>query len=121
MSSIVAESKPSYHVRSLPSVSATDLKNSIADVFAKVASCGAVAISRHDKPRAVLLSVEEYEALKGPELPGLDALMEEYQQMFEDMQSPEQKAGALQLFQATPEELGAAAVQGALQGNTSPR
>jgi hypothetical protein len=33
--------------------------------------------------------------------------------MLDDMQSPEQKAAAERLFEATPEELGEAAVRGA--------
>lgn len=103
----------SARVRDLPTVSATDLKNATADVFDQVAARGAVAVTRHDKPRAVLLSVEEYEELAGPELPGLDELRAECQEMLREMQSPDQKAAAERLFEATPEELGAAAVRGA--------
>lgn len=97
----------------LPSVTATSLKNSTADVFDQVSARGAIAITRHEKPRAVLLSVEEYEGLVGPVLPGLDKLKAEYRDMLKQMQSPKQKAAARRLFEATPEELGAAAVWGA--------
>ncbi len=101
-------------VEEMPSVSATELKNATADVFDLVAAKRAVAIRRHDKPRAVLLSIEEYAALKG----GDDSLLLEelkakYSGMLDDMQSPEQKAAAERLFEATPEELGEAAVRGA--------
>lgn len=100
-------------VSSLPKVSATELKNSIADVFDQVAACGAVAITRHDKAKAILLSVEEFESLADPE-PEIDLtdLRQECADMLEAMQSPEQKAGAMRLFTATPEELGQAALRG---------
>jgi antitoxin Phd len=100
----------SARVRELPSVTATELKNSTADVFDQVAARRAVAITRHDKPRAVLLSVEAYEALTGQEPEYLQGLMEKYRGMLDRMQEPEQKAAAERLFRATPEELGAAAV-----------
>ena len=103
-------STASARVRELPTVSATDLKNSTADVIEQVASKRAMAITRHDKPRAVLVSIEEYEALTGQEPEYLAGLMEKYRGMLDRMQEPEQKAAAERLFQATPEELGAAAV-----------
>ena len=94
-------------------MTATALKNSIADVFDQVAAGGAIAITRHDKPRAVMLSVEAYEALKTPPLPGLDAIQAEYHEMFRQMQEPAQRAGAEKAFNATREELGEAAFQAA--------
>jgi prevent-host-death family protein len=106
-------STSSARVRELPTVSATDLKNSTADVIEQVASKRAVAITRHDKPRAVLVSIEEYEALTGQEPEYLSGLMEKYRGMLDRMQGPEQRAAAERAFNATPEELGAAAVAAA--------
>jgi antitoxin Phd len=100
----------SARVRELPVVTATELKNSTADVIDQVAARRAVAITRHDKPRAVLVSIEEYEALTGREPDYFAGLMEKYRGMLDRMQGPEQRAAADKLFQATPEELGAAAV-----------
>jgi len=98
----------------MPSVTATELKNKTAEVFDLVAAKRAVAIRRHDKPRAVLLSMEEYAALKGGDDPlWLEELKGQYRGMLDDMQSPEQKAAAERAFNATPEELGEAAVRGA--------
>ncbi len=99
-------------VEEMPSVSATELKNSTADVFDLVATRQAVAIRRHDKPRAVLLSMDAYEALTGQEPDWLDGLRQQYRGMLEKMQSPEQKEAALRLFEATPQELGEAALRG---------
>ncbi len=102
-------------VRELPTVSATALKNSIADVFDQVGAMGAVAITRHDKPRAVLLSVEEYEGLKAAFDEPLLKVREEYDAMLERMQTPEAREGAERAFHATPDELGRAAVEAARQ------
>lgn len=106
-------------VRELPFVTATALKNSTADVLDQVAARGAIAITRHDKPRAVLLSVEEFESLTELEPLDLEDLKQEYQEMFERMQGPEQRAATERAFNATPEELGAAAVAGARRRQTS--
>lgn len=103
----------SPRVQELPTVTATELKHSTADVLDQVTAGKAVAITRHDKTRAVLLSVEQYQELTGDEGNWLARLHEEYQGMLERMQGPEQKVAALRLFTATPEELGAAAVRGA--------
>jgi|GEM_PF-671268 len=108
-----SSSQPPLKVQELPPVAATMLKNSTADVLDQVAAQGAVAITRHDKPRAILLSVEQYERLTGAESNLLDELYEEYSGLLEEMQSPEQKAAAKRAFNATPEELGKAAVAAA--------
>ncbi|MFM8655946.1 MAG: type II toxin-antitoxin system Phd/YefM family antitoxin, partial [Chthoniobacterales bacterium] len=92
-SSYQNKSTPSPRVAEMPTISATELKNATADVFEQVASRRAVAITRHDKPRAVLLSVEQYEALTGQQNPDwLEKLHEEYRGMLDRMQGPEQRA-----------------------------
>ena len=104
---------PSPHVprvQELPTITATELKNATADVFDQVAAKQAIAITRHEKPRAILLSIEQYEALTGQRPDWLEALHEECRGMLERMQGPEQRAAAEKLFKATPEELGEAAL-----------
>lgn len=108
-----SDAKPGSRVRALPMVTATELKNSTADVIEQVTARRAVAITRHDKPRAVLLSIEEYEALTGQDPEWLEALKQKYQGLLDSMQGPEQQAAAERAFNATPEELGAAAVAAA--------
>jgi prevent-host-death family protein len=110
----------SARVRELPTISATALKNSTADVLDEVVARRAVAITRHDKPRAVLLSVEQYEALAGLGKDWLDGLMQEYRVMLDRMQSPEQKDAALRAFRSAPEELGAAALRAARRESSEP-
>jgi prevent-host-death family protein len=106
---------PAPRVQELPTITATELKNATADVFDQVAAKQAVAITRHEKPRAVLLSVEQYEALTGQRPDWLEQLHEEYRGMLDRMQGPEQRAIADKLFQATPQELGEAALRAAQQ------
>jgi prevent-host-death family protein len=111
-------STPAPRVAEMPTISATELKNATADVFEQVASRRAVAITRHEKPRAVLLSVEQYEALTGQQNPDwLEKLHEEYRGLLDRMQGPEQRAAAERAFNATPEELGEAAVWAAQKKN----
>lgn len=114
----------SYHIphesaprlSEMPTISATELKNATADVFEQVAARRAVAITRHDKPRAVLLSIDQYEALTAQHNPPwLEQLHEEYRGLLDRMQGPEQRAAAERAFNATPEELGEAAVWAAQQ------
>lgn len=113
--SYTTPSTPAPRIAEMPAISATELKNATADVFEQVAARRAVAITRHDKPRAVLLSVEQYEALTGQRPDWLEKLYEEYQGMLDRMQGPEQRAAADRAFNATPEELGEAALWAAQQ------
>lgn len=108
-------STPAPRVQELPTITATELKNTTADVFEQVAAQRAVAITRHEKPRAVLLSVDQYEALTGQRPDWLEKLHEEYRGMLDRMQGPEQRAAADKLFKATPKELGEAALWAARQ------
>jgi prevent-host-death family protein len=108
-----ASHRPSPRLQELPTVTATELKHSTADVLDQVSAGKSVAITRHDKPRAVLISLEQYEELTGSQSGWLEELQTEYRSMLDRMQEPEQKAAARRLFEATPEELGAAAVRGA--------
>jgi prevent-host-death family protein len=111
---IPQESAP--RLAEMPTISATELKNATADVFEQVAARRAVAITRHDKPRAVLLSIDQYEALTAQHNPPwLEQLHEEYRGLLDRMQGPEQRAAAERAFNATPEELGEAAVWAAQQ------
>ncbi|MEX2606531.1 MAG: type II toxin-antitoxin system Phd/YefM family antitoxin [Kiritimatiellia bacterium] len=102
-------------VREMPSVTATALKNSTADILDQVTTRGVVAITRHNKPRAVLIPIGMYEQLTGGEISWLAELQAEYRGVLEDMQDPKQKEGADRAFNATSEELGKAAVAAALR------
>lgn len=93
----------------VPSVAATRLKNEFGSVMEQAAR-GAVAITRHDAPKAVLVSYEEFQALinvRGQSLNELDA---EFDALLERMQTPKAKKGVEAAFRASPAELGRASV-----------
>jgi antitoxin Phd len=106
---------PCPRLQELPTVTATQLKQSTADVLDQVSAGKPIAITRHDRARVVMISVDQYNELVAQESHVLSELRTEYRTMLDEMQSPEQKAAALRAFNATPEELGAAAVLGAQQ------
>jgi prevent-host-death family protein len=93
------------------SVPATRLKNELGAMLDQAARGGAVAITRHDAPRAVLISYEEFAALAKLRAPGLADLDVEFDQLLARMQAPTVRAGAAAAFDAAPEVLGAAAVR----------
>ncbi len=72
-----------------------------------------MAITRHDKPRAVMVSIEDFEAILATRSNALQELKADYEQMLQDMQKPEQRAGMQKAFHASPAELGAAALKAA--------
>ena len=97
----------------VPTVSATRLRNEFGTVFEQATVDGAVLITKHDAPKAVLLSYAEFEALTKSATPVLDDLSERFDALLATMQTPEAKAGVAAAFNATPQELGAAAVKAA--------
>lgn len=97
----------------IPMVSASRLKNEFGTIFDEAAVNGAVVITKHDTPRAVLLSYAEFKALTQSATSALDDLSERFDELLATMQTPQAKAGVAAAFDATPEELGAAAVKAA--------
>jgi antitoxin Phd len=97
----------------VPTVAASRLKNEFGKVFEQATLDGAVLITKHDVPKAVLLSYAEFEALIKSATPVLDDLSKRFDDLLATMQTPEAKAGVAAAFNATPQELGAAALKAA--------
>jgi antitoxin Phd len=97
----------------VPMVAASRLKNEFGTVFEQAILGGAVVITKHDTPKAVLLSYAEFEALTQSTTPALNDLSDRFDELLATMQTPKAKAAAAAAFDATPEELGAAAVKAA--------
>jgi antitoxin Phd len=97
----------------VPSVAATRFKNEFGTIFEQAALGGAVAITKHNTPKAVLLSYAEFEALTRANTPALDDLSDEFDQLLAGMQTPQSKSALASAFDAAPEELGRAAVKAA--------
>ena len=100
-------------VTDLPMVSATEIKNAFASVWDKMTARGAVAITRHEKPKAVLVSIERFEELVRAGRPSLDALTAEFDNLLAGLQSAKAAKGLASAFQANPAALGKAAVSAA--------
>lgn len=94
-------------------VPATRFKNEFASVFDEAVRSGAVAITKHDTTRAILISVDEFEALLGERTRSLDALSGQFDGLLARMQTPAAKKGVAAAFNASPKALGRAAVKAA--------
>jgi prevent-host-death family protein len=97
----------------IPEVPATQAKNAFGELLDRVAASGAVAITRHDTTRAVLLSFEEFESLSSARSETLDALGTKFEALLERMQTPAARKGMEAAFNASPAALGRAAVEAA--------
>ena len=94
----------------VPSVAATRLKNELGAVLEEAAR-GAVAITRHDAPKAVLVAYEEFQALVNSRAQSLGELDAEFDALLARMQTPKAKKGVEAAFRASPTELGRAAAR----------
>jgi len=97
----------------MPTFTATTAKNEFGRVLDTAVQKGAVAITRHDAPKAVLLSIEAYEALVARGGAALDALTTEFDALLDAMQTPGRRRAMANAFAATPERIGKAAVAAA--------
>lgn len=93
-------------------VAASAAKNQFGQVLDSALRDGAVVITKHDTPRAILMSIEEFEAMTMPRTK-LQALSHTYDAMLAEMQAPKARAAVDKAFNATPKQLGAAAVSSA--------
>jgi antitoxin Phd len=105
----------------VPSVPATRFKNEFGAIFEQAALGGAVAITKHNTPKAVLLSYAEFQALTRSSSPVLDELDDEFDALLAGMQTTETRAGLAAAFDASPDELGRAAVKAARPKRRRPR
>jgi len=100
----------------IPAVAATQVKNEFGAILEKVTRGGAVAITRHDVPKAVLLSYEEFESLVQIRSRTLENLGAEFDDLLDRMQTPKSKKGMDSAFHASPAKLGRAAMKAARKG-----
>ena len=97
----------------LASFTATDVKNRFSDVLEAALRDGAAVIQKHSSTKAVLLSWDEYVALTAARRTQLQDLTAKFDTLLARMQTPEFTRAAQSAFDASPEELGAAAVKAA--------
>lgn len=92
-------------------VAASEAKNQFGQVLESALRDGAVVITKHDMPKAVLLSIEELEAITTGSR--LDSLAREFDARYVRMQQPGFEKAMAGAFAASPKQLGAAAVKAA--------
>lgn len=97
----------------ISTVAATKVKNEFGAILEQTMHSGAVAITRHDMPKAVLLSFAEFESLVKERSRSLDDLSAEFDGLLAHMQTPQARKGVAAAFNASPAELGRAAVKAA--------
>ena len=95
----------------IPSIAATRVKNEFGAILEKATRGGVVAITRHDSPKAVLLSYEEFESLVQVRSRTLENLGAEFDELLERMQTPKAKKAMESAFRASPAKLGRAAIK----------
>ena len=85
--------------------SATDFKQHVGK-YLDIARSGRVIIERQRRPAAVLISVEEYEALNPAASQVIDRLTEEFTVLLSRMQRPAFHRAMDKSFAASPADLG---------------
>lgn len=95
----------------IATVAATKIKNEFGAILEQTLHNGAVAITRHDTLKAVLLSFAEFESLVKERGRSLDDLNAEFDGLLARMQTAKSRAGVVAAFNASPVELGRAAVK----------
>ncbi len=105
----------------IPTVPATKVKNEFGAVLEQATYGGAVAITRHNTPKAVLLSYQEFQALVEGQSPTLDRLTDEFDTLLDRMQTAKAKRGVDTAFRATPKKLAQAALNAARKNQASGR
>lgn len=97
----------------VPSVPATEVKNSFGRILDATVRKGALVITKHDEPAAVLLSWDEFEALEAARARPLAALAGQFDDLLARMQTPAARKRLKRAFDATPQEMGKAAAAAA--------
>ena len=103
----------------MSAVAATKVKNEFGSILEQAMHGGAVAITRHELPKAVLLSYEEFVALVKDRAPQLNDLTNEFDALLADMQTAKARQGMAKAFEAPASRLGRVAVSAARKAHSS--
>jgi antitoxin Phd len=95
------------------SFSASAAKSEFGRVLEMAVKGDFVVITKHDAPKAVLVSVDEFNALARSKERSLETLTGEFDELLARMQTPKARAGMKAAFDASPKQLGRAAVEAA--------
>ena len=92
------------------SVTATEAKNKFGRLLERAMQGGVVVITKHDTPKAVLISMDEYTALASAPESRINTLSAEFDSLLMRMQRPGARNAMQAAFHASPKQLGKAAV-----------
>jgi prevent-host-death family protein len=92
------------------SVTASEAKSEFGRVLEMAIHGDAVVITKHAAPKAVLISVEHFNALSGAAETRLDTLDSEFDALLARTQTPKARRGMKAAFAASGKQLGKAAV-----------
>src|SRR5437879_1481830 len=95
----------------LAKVPATQFKNRFAAMFEKAALGEPIAITKHDTPKAVLISYAEFQSLMRARSAGLGELEAEFDALLSGMQAPKAKAAMAAAFDASPAKIARASMK----------
>ncbi|HEY7497565.1 MAG TPA: type II toxin-antitoxin system Phd/YefM family antitoxin [Vicinamibacterales bacterium] len=94
-------------------VTASEAKSEFGRVLEMAIQGDAVVITKHDAPKAVLMSVETFNALSGAAERRLDTLSDDFDALLARMQTADARRGMKSAFAASGRRLGKAAVAAA--------
>ena len=95
------------------SYTATEAKNEFGRLLEQAIQGTTVLITKHDSPRAVLISIDYFQTLQEAPQAKLNTLTEQFDTLLERMQSPKARRGMAAAFRANNKQLGKAAVAAA--------
>lgn len=95
------------------SYTATEAKHEFGRVLEQAIHGTTVVITKHDAPRAVLISMDQFKALQDAPQLKLNTLSEEFDALLDRMQTPASRRGMSAAFNASPKQLGKVAVASA--------
>src|SRR5262245_25887277 len=98
------------------SYTATEAKNEFGRLLEQAINGTTVLITKHDSPRAVLISIDHFQALQEAPQAKLNTLTEQFDTLLERMQSPKARRGMTAAFRADNKQLGKVAVVAARKG-----
>ena len=103
------------------SYTATEAKNEFGRLLEQAIQGTTVLITKHDSPRAVLISIDHFQTLQEAPQAKLNTLTEQFDTLLERMQSPKARRGMAAAFRADSKQLGKAAVAAARKRATTSR
>lgn len=89
---------------------ATQAKNEFGRVLETVLKGGRVVITKHNAPKAILISVDEFDRLSRATEVTVDTLSEEFDALLARMQTAKARGAMNAAFAASPKEMGKAAM-----------